>query len=225
MTKASQKAPINLRETRFVDGAHKARIRKREDGSHVLEGYAAVFYNSNDPGTEFQLWSDLKERIRPSAFDRALREKQDVRGLFNHDRNNLLSRTTSGTLRLSVDSVGLRYEMDLADDELGRRVAGMVERGDLSGSSFSFLPNKVTYVRGEAFDIREVDDVDLFDVGPVTYPAYESTTTGLRGVTPENLDAVRRDWQDWRAQQSASGNEADDVAVRLAILNLEEAMQ
>jgi hypothetical protein len=69
-----------------------APIEQRAEGDkNVITGYGAVFYNSADPGTEYSLFSDMVERIGPNAFDDAL-NRDDVRGLFNHDSSMLLGR-------------------------------------------------------------------------------------------------------------------------------------
>ena len=93
-------------------------VETREDGTTTISGYAAVYHRSEDAGTQYQLMDSYYERIKPGAFDRALAEKQDVRALFNHDANHVLGRTTSGTCRLSCDSVGLRYEVDLPNTQV-----------------------------------------------------------------------------------------------------------
>lgn len=206
------------REQRFLKN-HRVTIQRRADYAPLLVGYAAVFYQADDPGSEYELWPGLREHVLPGCFDRAIREKQDVRGLFNHDTDQVLGRLSAGTLRLSVDATGLRYEIDLPDTSLGRDLATSIDRGDITGSSFSFLDQRTTYVRGEgdAPDIRELQDVDLFDVGPVTFPAYESTTTGIRSA---DADAMRREFETWRAQQDAIRN-GDEINVRLRILEID----
>lgn len=171
-------------------------VTKRADGKSTITGYAAVFYREGEAGTEYNLWDDLVERIAPGAFDRALKEKHDARGLYNHDPANLLGRVSSGTTRLTVDAKGLRYEIDLPDTRAGQDVAALIERGDLSGSSFAFMPRKVTYSVGDQLDVRTIEDVDLFDVGPVTYPAYEGTSVGMRSGDK----ASRADYEAWKAR-------------------------
>lgn len=185
-----------------------------------MTGYAAVFYRAGEPGTEYELWPGFIERVMPGCFDRALSERQDVRGLVNHDSNQVIGRFLSGTMRLSVDQIGLRYEIDLPDTTAGRDIAISVDRGDISGSSFAFLDVETTYVRGEngAPDYRELRDVNVFDVGPVTYPAYEATTTGIRSADAETL---KREFDAWAAQQRGSCNEGDEIAVRLSLLKLD----
>ena len=148
-------------------------------GSHgTLFGFASVFWDGTD-GTQYRIDQYTVERILPGAFDRALREQHDARALFNHSADNLLGRVSAGTLRLSANRIGLRYEVDLADTRVGTDVAKLVERGDLSGSSFAFIPTRTTWKTEGALEIREVRDLDLFDVGPVVFPAYEGTATSV----------------------------------------------
>lgn len=151
------------------------------DGKRTLAGYASVFYDpSQRAKTEYKLWQDMIERIAPTAFTRALKEKHDVRALFNHESGNLLGRSTAGTLRLSVDKRGLKYEIDLPDTQVGKDVAVSVERGDITGSSFAFQVTGRTIEETDNLTIRTITDVTLIDVGPVTFPAYTGTTVGVR---------------------------------------------
>jgi HK97 family phage prohead protease len=168
-------------------------IEEREDGGKRLTGYAAVFYRAGDPGTEFQLWDNFRERVAPGAFDRAMKEKHDVRAAFNHDSDHVLGRTTSGTLRLSTDKIGLKYQVDLPDTQIGRDVAELVSRGDVTGSSFAFEILSEKRTKDGDTEIRSIEDVRLFDVGPVTYPAYEATTVALR--SDESLETIRREME------------------------------
>lgn len=169
-------------DRRFIaDKESRARVETRADGTRVITGYGAVFYDPSNPGTEYKLWRGVKERILPGAFDRAIREGDDVRALRDHMSNLLLGRTASGTLRLSVDNTGLRYEIDAPDTQEGRDTMTLIERGDLTGSSFSFTVGAENWRDDKDFEIREITDFSgLFDVGPVTYPAYAATTAGVR---------------------------------------------
>lgn len=179
----------------------RVHVEKREDGKRFITGYAAVYYRDGDAGTEFQLSTDLIERIMPGAFDRALSESDDARGLFNHDSNNLLGRVSAGTLTLSVDDIGLRYEIPVDENDPDHlRVVAKIERGDLNGSSFSFIAEKVTWIEEGDRDIREINSVKLYDVGPVTFPAYESTTAGMRAVG--DMDEVTTERNRWKAARS-----------------------
>lgn len=157
-----------------------AEVRIAEDGDErKIVGYASVFYDGT-PDTEYQLWEDYVERIMPGSFDRALADKDDVRGLFNHDPDNLLGRTSAGTMTLAVDKRGLSYEIEPGDTTMARDVVEHIKRGDVDGSSFAFRVTDEDIRKENDVYIREISGVQLFDVGPVTYPAYTATTSGYR---------------------------------------------
>lgn len=176
-------------ERRFHAGRVPVRLEKRDGGKPVIEGLASVYYDGTD-ATEYVLWEypgeRCVERIMPGAFDRALAEKDDVRALANHDPACLLGRTASGTLRLASGKDGLAYEIDPPDTQAARDVMESIRRGDMSGSSFAFVVDEqsFSYVRqGDGLlYVREVKSVTLFDVGPVTYPAYGGTEAGVRAA-------------------------------------------
>lgn len=193
---------------------HRVAVETRDDGSKFISGYAAVFYRAGDDGTEYRLWDRFVERIRPGAFQRAIAERQDIRGLFNHEPNNLLGRSTSGTLRLFEDETGLRYEIDLPDTQIGRDVRTWIERGDISGSSFGFAARSVEWTQDGENEIRTLVDVDLFDVGPVTFPAYKGTTASVRNEDRQALEQERLQRQQQLQQ------DADAVGVAIGILEL-----
>jgi len=136
----------------------------------TIKGIAAIFDSpSEDIG--------FIEEIDRHAFDRVLAAKPDVRCMFNHDPNNLLGRTASGTVRLSVDSRGLQYVCDLPDTSTGREVKELVNRRDITGSSFGFICGRDQWdVRADGRLTRRILEVaDLFDASPVTVPAYAAT--------------------------------------------------
>jgi HK97 family phage prohead protease len=174
----------------------KVQIRGKEGEEQFITGYAAVFYRESDPQTEYWLWSNNVERLMPGCFDRALSEGHDARGLFNHDSANLLGRVSNGTCELTVDNVGLRFEIpiDLEDPD-HCRVVSKIRRGDLSGCSFAFANTRAEWeeVSEEGKDtiwVRKITDLDLYDVGPVTYPAYEATEVGLRTAVASDRELV-----------------------------------
>lgn len=180
-------------------GLKAAELRSEGDTPKVITGYGAVFYNANDPGTEYRLWQDYYERIMPGAFDRALRE-DDVRSMFNHDSNQLLGRRANkpnDTLRISVDSVGLRYEVDVdPNDPTHQSLIPKLRAGKVDGASFMFEVmgrNWREEQRGEGDNKRdvtilEITDVRLWELGPVVFPAYESATSEARAIERRELD-------------------------------------
>ncbi len=143
----------------------------RSTGPRRIAGYAARFDGQADLG-------GFIERIRPGAFARVLKSKPDVRCLFNHDANNILGRTSAGTLALSEDSQGLKFSCELPDTQFANDLWKSISRGDVCGCSFAFTVRSDTWPTATT---REIVDIEkLYDVGPVTYPAYESTSVDAR---------------------------------------------
>jgi hypothetical protein len=151
-------------------------VRKSATGQK-LTGYAIKF------GTQAKL-RGFTETFTADAFKSVLASpKLDCRYLAEHDPGRIMGRTTAGTLRLWVDSVGLRYEVDLPDTQAARDLYTSIERGDVTGSSFGFLcgPNDCTWTETRSGVLRTVNNVqDLTDVSAVTYPAYPESTVEAR---------------------------------------------
>lgn len=144
-----------------------------------LTGHAAVFDQVADLGTQGL------ESLARSAFDVVLKsDTTDVRALFNHDPSLLLARQGSGTLRVGVDSEGLEFEIpDLPNTQAGNDVRELVERGDLTGASFGFVPGEDSYSRIEGRQLRTHTSVKaLVDVSPVTFPAYGGASVAMRSM-------------------------------------------
>lgn len=165
-------------ERRYLTAEH-ASVETRDDGSGIILGYAAVYYDGT-PATEYQIYPGTVERIMPGAGARSVNQRDDARALFNHDINMVLGRVSAGTLRLYEDNRGLRYEIDPADTTVYRDVAQFIKRRDVQGSSFAFTVTDEQPRKENGLRIREIRGFELFDVGPVTFPAYESTSTGIR---------------------------------------------
>jgi len=210
----------NLTERRFLPSAAAAiRAEARADGQgEKITGVAAVYYRAGDAGTEYELYRGMcgriVERIMPGAFDRALKEAHDVRGLFNHNPSQILGRTKSGTLRLSLDAAGLRYEIDPPDTQAGRDTLTSIKRGDVTGSSFSFWAKRVVWIQEEETDIRQIEDVDLLDVAPVTFPAYQGASVDVSGRSAEDIEALLADHKRWKESRQSEASRGEAVAVR-----------
>jgi uncharacterized protein len=147
----------------------------------AVVGYAAKFNVRSEP------LGDFVETILPGAFDDVLGD--DVVALFNHDPNQVLARSSAGSLRLSVDEVGLRYEFDLADDDCSELVAKYINDGRVKQSSFAFTvaPGGDRWERqADGSVLRTIAKFNrLYDVSPVTYPAYPDATVKLRTLAFE----------------------------------------
>jgi HK97 family phage prohead protease len=156
----------------------------------AIEGYAARFNSeSKDLG-------GFREIIAPSAFTRALAEKQDVFCLMNHSSDKILGRSSSGTLTLSQDDKGLKIRCQLdPNQQLHRDVHSAVKRGDLREMSFAFTPNGENGDhwedrkddKGNWYISRTLKDVNLFDASIVAMPAYNTTSVSARAelLSPE----------------------------------------
>ncbi len=165
------------RQYKVTSSEHRA----ISDGNkRMIVGYAAVFDKPADMG----YWV---EYVRAGAFSKTIAE-QDIRCLYNHNPDNLLGRNKAGTLRLTEDVNGLRYECDTPDTDIGNRVYNGVERRDISQCSFGFVVIKDRWYKEKArtadgteveVDARELLEVKLYDVSPVTYPAYDQTTVDI----------------------------------------------
>ncbi len=181
-------------ERRFTPAAAAQVVMRKVGDKQVIEGYASVFYDGT-PATEFVLWEGCVERIAPGAFDKAIRES-DVRCLFNHDPSLILGRTAAKTCQLSVDKVGLRYACDPPETQVGRDVPISIARGDVTGCSFAMWARSVTWKETPDLDVRLIEEVELYDVGPVTYPAYAGTSVGVRSLT--SIDELRAEHEKWK---------------------------
>lgn len=182
------------REVRFTINSE---LRAAGDDKPQISGYAAVFDQATKIGDYFT------EIIKPGAFTRALQEKQDVRGLINHDSNLVLGRTKSGTLRLFEDAKGLRYEIDPPDTTIANDLRESIKRGDIDQSSFAFVATKQVWREEGDQLIREIVDVDLYDVSPVTYPAYDATSVSARNLFPDGDVEIPEEFRKKTAKRCA----------------------
>lgn len=161
------------RERRVIGGP----VEARQDGDvRQLSGYAAVFNTVTDIAGLF------REQIAPGAFTEAV-TRDDVRALFNHDANFVLGRTASGTLSLREDAQGLRYDVTPPSTTWATDLMVSVSRGDITQSSFAFSVDDESweYPAG-VLPLRTIRKATLYDVSPVTYPAYASTSVSARAV-------------------------------------------
>lgn len=150
---------------------HDSTLQTREEnGERIIEGYAAKYDTETNIGP-------FRETIARGAFDNVL--DNDVRALVNHDPSLVLGRTSSGTLELSTDDIGLKYRVKLGNQQYATDLYESIQRGDISQSSFAFTIKEQTW--SEDRSTRKVEEVaQLLDVSPVTYPAYKEATVIAR---------------------------------------------
>lgn len=194
-------AGIERRVLVYQGGDLELRVEGDTANRHII-GHAAVF----DRWTTLYEGESLvwREVVRPGAFREAITARQDVAALFNHDSNYVLGRTTSGTLILAEDATGLLTDTDPPDtDTIRDLVLSPIARRDITQMSFAFqvrrgVETTTTTKEGvtvmdnggeritrwfegnQQHEDRELLSVDLFDISPVTYPAYKDTDVALR---------------------------------------------
>jgi len=149
----------------------------------TLIGHAAVF------DVEAIIMRMFREKISAGSFKKTIKEA-DVRALFNHEPNFVLGRNKAKptpTLRMNEDKVGLAYEIDLPETQIARDLYTSIERGDISQSSFAFtivkeLRTEPDEDKGEVLPLFDIQEVKLYDVSPVTYPAYDETDVAVNSA-------------------------------------------
>lgn len=157
------------------------------DGSRYITGHGAVF------NQEAEIWDGIFEVVRPGAFLNTI-NTEDVRALFNHDPNFVLGRNRAGTLQLSEDEIGLAYRI-LVNPQVtyANDLYASLQRGDITQSSYAFLPVSEKWTqREDGSELRELFAVQLFDVSPVTYPAFVGADSQARGLMRPTFDAGQR---------------------------------
>lgn len=186
-------------------------VRKSEDGSTVLRGYAAKFGSVYDMG-----W--FTEELSRNAFANA--DMADVRILKNHDPNLILGRTKAGTARTWIDETGLGYEVTLPNSPDGENMRVAIERGDITQSSWGFMlrytdqSNGDTWSRVNGKEHRVLEDVKIvFDASPVTFPANPDTTVAKR-----SFDAMHRS-EEIPTPNEVKGEAIDSVVSLIEALN------
>lgn len=154
----------------------KFKTREASDtGDLILSGYFIKF------DEETELWPGYHEVIKRESVERAL-EGADIRALFNHDDSLVLGRTGNKTLTLSVDDNGLFGDIIInRNDPQAMGAYARVQRGDITGCSFGFMPTEIDQTYGEdGIVLDTILGMELFEVSPCTFPAYPQTEIAAR---------------------------------------------
>ena len=162
-------------------------IERSYDDSRHVEGYAVVFESQSEDLGFF-------ETIDRGAITQELVDNSDVFALLNHDDEKVLARSKNGvgSLKLTVDERGLKYEFDAAETQLGNDLLEYLKRGEINTSSFAFAldyndPEAETWTRKNGANYRTIHKIAyLHDVSPVWNAAYSATS-----VTQRSLDKIK----------------------------------
>ena len=177
----------NMRQLRTAS----TQFETREDGEKLfIEGYFAVF-NSN-----YEIAPGMSESIAPGAFDNTL--SGDIRALINHDTTLVLGRTKARTLELRTDAHGLWGKIEINPKDLdAMNLYERVKRGDVDQCSFGFdILSEETDFRDDGSVHWTITEVELFEVSPCTFPAYEETNISARAK--ERDDLLKRKNEAWK---------------------------
>lgn len=149
-------------------------LKIEDGGDFALLGYAST-WDSYDMGS-------FAERIEPAAFTAAI-ASADVMALLNHDSTLPLARTLNGSLRLAVDDVGLRCEIDAVDTSYSRDMLALIRAGVLSAMSFGFrCLADVFEPRANTTPLRVIQKLEIIEVSVVSFPANKGTTIDTRSL-------------------------------------------
>ncbi|WP_051775765.1 HK97 family phage prohead protease [Paenibacillus tyrfis] len=152
----------------------KLEIRKAEGEPAKIIGYAVRWDQLSRP-----IWGMFQEKFARGAFTKTL-QNPDVYASWQHDSSEILGRTPN-TLQLFEDEVGLRYE--ITPPNWAAKHVETIDRGDVRGSSFIFRAVVEEWDESDPeMPIRSVKEADLFEVSPVTTPAYPQSSVGVRSA-------------------------------------------
>ena len=174
----------------------------RDDGGNLaIEGYFAVF-DSN-----YEIAPGMSESIAPGAFDKTL--SGDIRALINHDTTLVLGRTKANTLQLRTDSHGLWGHIDInPNDSDAMNLYNRVQRGDVDQCSFGFdIISEETDFREDGSIHWTIKEVELYEVSPCTFPAYEETNIAARAKERDDLKKRRAEAWKEKALKKLKGEE------------------
>ncbi len=176
-------------ERRFI--SEPIEIEERAESKRSITGYAAMF---NKDSEDFGGWI---ERIAPGAFDEVMNDPAAV--LFNHDPNLILARN-GVTATLEVDSKGLKYRFDAPDTQLGNDLLYLIRNKTIDKSSFAFTTKEVKWSEPDNKKdpaVRTIMKVErLYDVSPVTYPAYPDTSVAQRDFSGINAEHEKKELEE-----------------------------
>lgn len=132
------------------------------------------------------------ERMTRETF--AKTDFSDVIAAVNHNMDRIIGRTSAGTVKLQMDNRGIAYDVDVPQTSYGDDLLVSIERKDIRGSSFMFSVDE-----DEGWEVQERADNEIvvrpravarvYEMGPVSMPAYPETTAESRSVNL--LNAVK----------------------------------
>jgi HK97 family phage prohead protease len=166
-------------------------LRAAEDGDadgFTLEGYAAVF----DSPTRIDSWEGrFDELITRGAFSKTISERRPVLQ-FDHGRDVATGSVPIGSIEeLREDKHGLFVRAKLHDNARVEPIRQAIASGAIDGMSFRFRVLREAWDESAEVPTRSISEVELYELGPVVFPAYESTSVGVRSLLSDLPDDER----------------------------------
>jgi len=202
----------NKKETRAfqTDGIE---LRKKDEttAQKYVVGVGIVY------DREVELWDGYYERIDSSAFKDCLSKNPEIKSFFNHDPNFVLSTTESNpALVLNNKGDGLWFESPIPDTSYGRDLIENLTRNNVKGASFTFSIDKDSVTTDKDGNYhRTIKQATIYEIGPVTNPAFVQTQVSLR-----DKDGLLED-----AKTRTQASDADDVSEQLAAESARRAVE
>lgn len=166
-------------------------FRAIEGKDMTVGGYAAVFNRAVKIETYVGAFN---EEIAPGAFSSSI-AGGDIRALWSHNTDIVIGRTKNGSLTLREDNVGLAFELTMPNTTDGKNAYELIRGGYVTGVSFGFSIKKEEWRKADKgeLDNRRILDVELFEISPTAFPAYEQTSVAARS-TEEALKEAQTKW-------------------------------
>jgi HK97 family phage prohead protease len=181
------------KETRYIT-IEQIETRSTDEDKMTIGGYVTKFNTRS-----VVIW-DFVEYVAKGAFRNSLKNNV-IKSLWNHDSNMVIGSTKNSSLRLWEDEIGLKFELDLPNTSWGKDAYETVRTGLVDGVSFGFYvkEDEWEYLADEGLYKRTLLDVDLFEISPTPFPAYQDSQ-----VSSRSLD-------EFKAQQEAEQRERQQI--------------
>lgn len=162
----------------------------RDGDGFTLEGYAAVF----DTPTRIDSWEGtFDEQIQRGAFDKTLQARKPV-VQFDHGHDIATGSVPIAAIeQITEDERGLYVRARMFDNPRVEPIRQAIAGGAIDGMSFRFRVTREDWSSRDSTDVqlRTIREVDLYEVGPVVFPAYEATSVGVRSLLADLDPALR----------------------------------
>ena len=160
---------VNNLETRVIDDNSTEKI---------ISGYINKFNTRSQ-------YMGFYEEVATGSFDKTLADGHNIFAMFNHDDGKILGSTKANSLKLSVDEIGLHFELRINDKiSYANDLYELVQEGSVDGCSFGFYVLDDSWVTTtEGIDLRIIKEIELIETTITPFPAYLDSEASCRSFT------------------------------------------